>query len=171
MRLFIALRPEKEMNDFIEHAQDSCRKLNVEGDYVSRDNFHLTLAFIGEYDDPDKVLEVIKEVSFRPWWITIEHIGNFNDIWWAGFEKSGWLETLVHDIRQALEKAGIPYDKKEFIPHVTIIRNTKWKYGNHDLFIFPGEFHAGSSISLMRSDLDEDGNRVYTEVASVDAHY
>ena len=171
MRLFIAVKLSKEVQEAAVEIQDQFQKLYADGRFSPQENLHLTLAFIGEYDDPDKVLEVIKEVSFRPWWITIEHIGNFNDIWWAGFEKSGWLETLVHNIRQALEKAGIPYDKKEFIPHVTIIRNDKWKYGSHDLFIFPGEFHAGSSISLMRSDLDEDGNRVYTEVASVDAHY
>ena len=38
------------------------KKQGVEGNYVPAQNLHMTLAFLGEYDDPAKVKEVIRKV-------------------------------------------------------------------------------------------------------------
>ena len=72
MRLFIAILLNDEMKDALEAMQAGMRRSGVRGNFTKRQNLHLTLAFIGEYDDPDKVLEVIRSTGFRPFelWLT-----------------------------------------------------------------------------------------------------
>ena len=61
----------------------------------------------------------------------------------------------------ALDEAGIPYDRKKFVPHITIIRRMtgKWK----QVPAPKGEMMV-KSISLMKS-VEKDGRRVYIEQA------
>lgn len=41
-------------------------------------NLHLTLAFIGEYNDPDHVLDAMEQVQFAPFLLRISgYIGNY----------------------------------------------------------------------------------------------
>ena len=53
MRLFIAITFTEDMLDALSEIQDDLRRSNVRGSYTPRENLHMTLAFIGEYDDPE----------------------------------------------------------------------------------------------------------------------
>ena len=55
MRLFIAITLSKEMKNALITYMHQLKKQGVEGRYVPAQNLHMTLAFIGEYGDPDKV--------------------------------------------------------------------------------------------------------------------
>ena len=55
MRLFIALQLSEEMKKTLVACMHDLKKQGVEGNYVSAQNLHVTLAFIGEYEDPSKV--------------------------------------------------------------------------------------------------------------------
>ena len=52
MRLFIAIQLSDEMKKALVACMHDLKKQGVEGNYVPVRNLHLTLAFIGEYDDP-----------------------------------------------------------------------------------------------------------------------
>lgn len=52
MRLFIAALLSEAMKDSVEEVQEELRIQGVKGNYTTRENMHLTLAFIGEYGDP-----------------------------------------------------------------------------------------------------------------------
>ena len=59
MRLFTAILLDREIKNTLIRAQKELMTLGVTGNYTTEDNLHLTLAFIGEYDDtlhlvPDK---------------------------------------------------------------------------------------------------------------------
>lgn len=66
MRLFIAIQLSKEMRRLVKDVQETFRRQHVKGNYSPEENLHITLAFIGEYGNPDEVLEVMDTVVFKP---------------------------------------------------------------------------------------------------------
>ena len=88
MRLFIAINLTQNMKQALLDAQDTMKKAKVHGRFTPEANMHLTLAFIGEYPDPDDVLDVLEDITFQPFTITLEGTGCFGDLWWAGIKKS-----------------------------------------------------------------------------------
>ena len=53
MRLFIAINLNETMKQTLLDIQNAMRGCGIEGNYTPEENMHLTLAFIGEYEDPD----------------------------------------------------------------------------------------------------------------------
>ena len=76
MRLFIAICLNENMKSALIDAQNQMYEGGVRGNYSSEDNLHLTLAFIGEYPDPEDVLDAIKTVPFTPFDLQITIINN-----------------------------------------------------------------------------------------------
>jgi len=163
MRLFIAIQLSETMRDALCRIQDEYVRRGVHGNFTRRENLHLTLAFIGEYPDPERILEVIDGISWRPFDLRLNGMGAFGDLWWVGLERSEPLEACVKALRHALADAGIPFDRKRFTPHITLVRSAEGK----------GRAIAGTAIdrvgmtveriSLMRSDRGKSG-MIYTEI-------
>ena len=165
MRLFIAIRLSDAIRDSLIQTQNALYDRGVRGNYTPEENLHLTLAFIGEYPDAQPVLDALSSVSFRPFELSLEGMGRFDDLWWAGMRESAPLTAVVRRIRRALAESGIPFDKKRFRAHITLIRKA-----SGDL---PGLFPSPASmtvdtISLMRSDRGRNGI-IYTELGTVEA--
>lgn len=134
----------------------------VKGNFMTRENMHLTLAFIGEYGDPGYVSEVLSSIDYEPVRIVIDGFGTFGDIFWIGIKQDKGLETNVKRIRRALSDAGIPFDKKKFMPHMTIARKIRYDKAFPTDSPFPAAMDV-ENISLMRSDRGKSG-MIYTEV-------
>ena len=166
MRLFIAIKMNDEMTDALVSLQDAMRRRGVSGNYVAPDNLHLTLAFIGEYADPYTVSEVIEQIVFEPFSIKLSGIGSFEKLWWAGISENEDLKKIVKRLRYALADAGIPFDRKKFSPHITLIRKPVCAGGTlleGILDDIPEAEMTVGHISLMRSDRGKHG-MVYTEL-------
>ena len=169
MRLFIAIQLNEEMRNLLGDIQDSYRRMAVQGNYTPAENLHLTLAFIGEYDDPDKVLEALETVSFQPFRISLDRTGCFGDLHWAGIADCPQLDNLVKQIRHALANAGIPFDKKRFRAHITFLRRATFPRGAKTPF--PGIESASmqvEEIALMCSTRGKHG-MIYTKIGAVEA--
>ena len=165
MRLFIAINLSDAMKDSLINTQNALYDLGVRGKYTSEENLHLTLAFIGEYPNAEPVLDALSSVSFRPFDLSLEGMGRFGDLWWAGMRDSVPLTAVVRRIRRTLAESVIPFDRKRFSPHVTLIRKASGE--------MPGIAPVPVSmtvktISLMRSDRGRNG-MIYTELGSVEA--
>lgn len=165
MRLFIAIRLSDTVKDSLIQMQNALYDRGVRGNYTPEENLHLTLAFIGEYPDAQPVLDALSSVMFRPFELSLEGMGRFGDLWWAGMRESAPLQAAVRRIRRALAESGIPFDKKRFRAHITLIRKA-----SGDL---PGLSPSPASmtvdtISLMRSDRGRNG-MIYTELGTVEA--
>ena len=165
MRLFIAVELSEEMKNALRCAQDELCDHGVRGRFTPAENMHLTLAFIGDYPDPEAVLDALSAVSFTPFEIELEGLGCFGDLWWAGLKDSAALESTARRVRRALAERGIPFDRKRFSPHITLIRKAAGKLPG--IRIRPAGMRV-RSISLMRS---ERGKRamIYTELGTIEA--
>ncbi len=165
MRLFIAINLSEEIKDALCSAQRSMFDRGVRGNYTSVKNMHLTLAFIGEYPNAEPVLDALSAVSFSPFEITLEGVGCFGNLWWAGIKESAPLSSVVRRVRRALAENEIPFDRKRFSPHVTLIRKASGRMPG--IQISPVSMNV-STVSLMRSDRGRNG-MIYTELGSIDA--
>ena len=163
MRLFIAIPLGGALRAAVLDAQEAFRRYGVTGSYTRPENLHLTLAFIGEYPDPDAVLDVLCAVPFRPFELRLSGVGAFGDLWWLGLERSPGLEACVRRLRRALAEAGIPFDGKRFSPHVTLVRRAISGPAGMPGVRVPAAEMTVDHIALMRSDRGRDG-MIYTEL-------
>ena len=95
MRLFIAIRLSDEMKKALINCMHDLKKQGVEGNYVPARNLHMTLAFIGEYDNPGKVKEIMEKVPLPEFRLSLGDKGNFGNILWAGVKGNQKLKIYV----------------------------------------------------------------------------
>ena len=167
MRLFIAIRFNDEILDALEEIQDEMRMRGVRGNYTKPENLHLTLAFIGEYDDPEYVKELVRQVKFRPFKLGLQGLGSFGSrLWWVGLTESAELKSVVRQLRHLLAEGDVPFDRKKFSPHITLVRKPEVPKGLPEGLV-PAEVPEAAMkverISLMRSDRGKNG-MIYTEL-------
>lgn len=160
MRLFVAIQLSDEMKKSITGTMHELKKKGVRGNFAPMQNLHLTLAFIGETDDPGAVKEALKNVSFKPFKLSLSDMGTFGDLLWVGAKGNQGLSAAAKAVRDALDASGISYDRKKFVPHITVVRkmNGNWK----QVPAPKGEMMV-KNISLMKTTF-KDGKPVYSEV-------
>ena len=127
MRLFIAIKLSGEMKKALTACMRDLKRQGVKGSFVPEENLHLTLVFIGEYDEPAYVKRVIDSIPAPRCRLSLFGSGNFGDLLWAGVKESDELESYVKNLRVALRTAAIPFDNKKFVPHITIARRVRTK--------------------------------------------
>lgn len=167
MRLFIAIPFTENLKKELLRFQKDLQESGLFGRLVPPDNFHLTLAFIGEYQDPDLVLDAMKSVPFRSFDIRLSGDGHFQDLYWAGIEDNPILVSYVKKLRRALADRNIPYDRKKFSPHITLIRRAAFRKQAAAAKPPKGSMRV-HKIVLMRSDRGKSG-MIYTEIGNVNA--
>lgn len=132
MRTFIAIElPQKIINSL---AAIQNRLKNTQGDvkWVSPENIHLTLKFLGEVDDKkiEKIIQVLEDTAKdnNSFFIRLSDLGafpkiNFPRVIWVGIDR-GDNETkgIVISLEEKLQKLGIPKEKRPFSSHITIGR-------------------------------------------------
>jgi RNA 2',3'-cyclic 3'-phosphodiesterase len=125
MRLFIALDlpwPLRERLAALTTGIPGAR-------WVSRENLHLTLRFIGEVppwraEEIDLALHALRGRGFT---LTLAGVGLFErggrvTSLYAGIERSPPLDLLQSKIETALQRAGLEPERRRFLPHVTLAR-------------------------------------------------
>ncbi len=169
MRLFVAIQLNEKVKHSLLNIQEQLRRLGVRGNYTPPENFHLTLAFIGDYPKPDSVLEVLESLCFEPFELHLSGLGSFGELWWAGLEENEELSNLVRQLRHALAQAGIPFDKKKFLPHITLVRKPEYKQApDFGALSLPQTAMRAERVSLMLSTRGKHG-MIYTRLGSVHA--
>ncbi|MCR4672268.1 MAG: RNA 2',3'-cyclic phosphodiesterase [Lachnospiraceae bacterium] len=163
MRLFIAIRLSDEMKKELTGTLHELKKAGVSGKYVPVQNLHLTLAFIGEMESAEPVKEALRGIKYKSFRLSLSELSAFGDILHAGVKGNQGLSAAARAVREALDSAGIPYDRKKFVPHITLVRKAG---GNWKRVPAPKGEMTVDKISLMKSQI-KDGKPVYTEVFSV----
>ena len=168
MRLFIAIQFEENIINALTDFQNNLKRQGVTGNYTKRENLHITLAFIGDYGNPERVLDAMERVDFRPMKISLDGVGNFGDLFWVGLADNPQLAGYVRRLRRELSEQGIPFDKKRFSPHITLVRKSSYKDGKTIPVSEPPKGGmVATGVSLMCSERGKNG-MIYTEIGRVE---
>ena len=116
MRLFIAIELSDELMKSLIGLMHEMNKTGIKGQYASADNLHLTLAFIGETDELSEIREAVGNIHVKPIKLSLSELGNFGDLIWIEVKGKQGLLELAKAVREALDSAGILYDRKGFLP-------------------------------------------------------
>ena len=165
MRLFVGLRLSEAFRRSLSELQAQLQDAGIAAKYLDPSNLHMTLAFIGEW--PENIAGILPLVK-QPFSITLSHIGLFREakVIWAGVEESEPLNQLAYSVRNNLSAAGIPFDPKPFVPHITLGRKpiVPATFDLSEIVIPPAEMTV-SDVFLYRSDRGENG-MVYSVIGS-----
>ena len=165
MRAFIALElPEA----FADEVAGLARGLEAAcaGRFVSGENHHLTLAFLGEVGEAEarSAMAALDAAcaGASPVRLRATGLGTFgrsrDATLWLGIEKDPRLMDLAARVRGELSARGLAYDEKDFLPHVTLARRARVPRGALGDLAFPLPDEA-TRVTLFRSILEPDGAR------------
>lgn len=97
--------------------------------WTDRDNFHITLTFIGNVDEAtaEQADEALSGIRMEPFNVELKGTGSFAQgefpkVLWIGVEKSEPLFRLKEKVDRALEKSKLPFENRKYTPHVTLAR-------------------------------------------------
>lgn len=97
--------------------------------FVPSENLHLTLRFVGEVapnqaEDIDLALSAMRgrRLSLEMSGVGTTSRAGREAALWAGITRNPALEHLQAKIETALQRAGMPAEKRRFIPHITLAR-------------------------------------------------
>ncbi|MCR5101040.1 MAG: RNA 2',3'-cyclic phosphodiesterase [Butyrivibrio sp.] len=171
MRLFISIIFNDNFTDALAAMQDDLMRCGIEGNYTRPENLHMTLAFIGEYDDPEEIIEIMRKVPLRSFTIRLTDCKPFKDMFFANIEDNDNLNDYVKRLRRELVDNDIPFDRKKFLPHITLVRKADRTkdipFGVFEADMEPEKMKV-NGISLMKSERGKHG-MVYTEIGYVSA--
>ena len=158
MRTFIAVEIPKDIQEAIGDYIDSIRESFKDVKWVSPENLHLTIKFLGEVKESDlKNLSgcVEKAASdFSPFSIDLSNIGffpsskNLKVIWIGTDGGADNLLDLFQELENFLENLGFDREARAFSPHLTIGRVKKKKKHKYHVNINPEELPEFKSVKF-----------------------
>lgn len=131
IRTFIAveIKNRDTLKKLIE-ARDQLVTTGADLKPVEDENIHLTVRFIGEI--PAGLVRVlcdeISKVEFQRFQMHVKGLGAFPSparprVVWAGVAEGGDQLRRLHEIVESIaRRLGIPPDREEFVPHITLAR-------------------------------------------------
>jgi len=130
LRAFIAVEIPGLILEGIAELINEMRKFQTEGiNYVRVENIHVTLKFLGEFDDNDieSFCGDLSKIVWKANRVETLSIGGFPDlkdprVLWIGLKDNPGLFALRTSIEDVCRNFGILPDDKEFKPHLTIAR-------------------------------------------------
>lgn len=141
MRVYIAIDFEDNIKDYFDKITSYIKNHCIEGSFTEKNNFHLTIRFIGKADDIQisKIKEVIDMAVLKisPFELLINNLGIFKrkktNILWIGIEENSILSELHKELSTLLKEWKIPFYDKLFMPHITLGRRVLFHEDSTDL--------------------------------------
>lgn len=165
MRAFVALELP---GPFADEVAGLARRLGdrCAGRFVPAENYHLTLAFLGEVGEAQarRAMEALDAAcaGAAPVRLCARGLGTFgrgrDATLWLGVEKDEGLMALACRVRAELAARGVAYDEKGFLPHVTLARRARVPSGDLGGLALPLP-DVARRVTLLRSILGPEGAR------------
>ncbi|MDA3917135.1 MAG: RNA 2',3'-cyclic phosphodiesterase [Deltaproteobacteria bacterium] len=137
IRAFIAIKLPDFIKKVLKDTQKTMLANGIKAKYISPENMHLTLKFLGNIDYdllPEIKRNLTKSAQYvKPIKLSLKGIGTFPNsrspkVIWAGINgETQKLATLHARLEQRLSNIGIPEEKREFHGHLTLARLKKNK--------------------------------------------
>ena len=131
MRLFIAITLPEPLKQTIHRATESLRNAAPTIRWVSADQLHITLKFLGEVKEPamsaiGAALERAAN-SHAPFDLDFAGVGAFPNtrrprVYWLGVNPNTALHGLQESVETEIVPLGFPREARPFHPHLTLGR-------------------------------------------------
>ncbi len=165
MRLFLGYLPDKETKEKLRRVQEEIRAKGIQGNYYDPERLHMTLVFIGDYDDTDRVMNLVRKIPCAEMVLDPDCIDIIRDRYVLKYRDNAALGDYVKRIRACLQANGIPYADDVFKAHFTLVdAEQKTLKTQIDLSFAAAKV---SSVSLLQSN-KETGGKGYTLIGT---HY
>ena len=127
-RLFFALWPDEATRAALNRTGKWLHQ-HWDGRRMRADTLHLTLAFLGSTPVAlrDALLPHVESIHAEAFELMLDQPGcwRHNRIGWLGIRQPpSQLADLVAALQGALQDAGVAFDARPHLPHVTLLRNT-----------------------------------------------
>lgn len=176
MRTFFCVPLKPDVASAIDRVARGVRDAtDMRAGWVRRENYHVTLRFLGEIDplltvDLEKISRRIT-ARLEPFVLPLDRLGCFPSVdrarvLWIGGEASPVFHGLAASLQHELRKLGFPPERKPTVAHVTLARikgrpDARLSRVLDDAALPPGLEARADRIALMESVLSPDG-AVYT---------
>lgn len=133
MRCFVAVWPDESTRLALAALSDDVRQRIEHRRVTSVDNFHLTLAFIGNLADDDAfaLAAAVAKLRFKSFDWQLDTLGFFKQagVVWVGAKSSNKaaqpLLKIADRLRHVLDQMTVDYDRRPLAPHVTLLRGVR----------------------------------------------
>jgi len=177
LRCFVAVDVDEHVRGQIAELSGKLRTPGIKASWVRPENLHLTLRFLGDITDEQRVAFAARLRSglqhAEALTLQVSGVGAFPNVRrpsvvWAGLrEAAGSLEPIVNAAEDAAQAIGLKKETRPFKAHITLarVRQTKdlqplsGKLMHHAEF--RGDEFAVPHVSLLMSELTPQG-AVYT---------
>ena len=127
MRVFIALGLPQKTKDNLERSSFEFKALSSSGSFVPKDNFHLTLHFLGEVAPSDltfiqSAMDGVKNLPAPELAVSQFTVLRASDVVCAKLKPCQALTELHDELGQNLERHGFVVEHRAYRPHITLIR-------------------------------------------------
>lgn len=180
MRAFIALDLDHDLKKTLYSVQNNIKCSALKGSWVKDENFHLTLKFLGEIDQPmlESIGQVLDPIPQNNSYISLKlgRLGYFNKsrdrygVIWIDVEGEIHKLNRIYDIiEEGLEPLGFRREKRPFKPHITlgrrVVLNKPFNQLQYLKDVKIDHSFLLDKLVLMRSE-EIMGKRTYTPIKS-----
>lgn len=128
MRLFLAIDLPEKTKQKLEKQITSLKREYPQFNWVSPENFHITIHFFGEREDAEKIKKRIENLlwnqqHFYLYSFNLDVFVKNKLITYLTFKREKQIESLAYLIKSNFETNS--YLKEKFIPHLTLARGPK----------------------------------------------
>ena len=145
MRLFFGIELPLFWREALDRGAAGLKEAGVRANFIRRDNYHLTLVFLGETGRAEEAAAALQQVEAAPFPLRSAAPGSFSkkggDIWWLGVEPLPGLMAVQRQLENALRRAGFSPERRPYRPHITLARKVRSPAGLEPLTA-PGLFPA-----------------------------
>ena len=169
MRCFVSMKLPDNVRAHIFHSFEKLRNSKIcFGNFVRKDNLHLTLKFLGDLSEDQivQIKKVLEGIEFRQFPVETGRVGFFPN---EKYVKVMWVELVGNDfpdlkreIDGKLSALGFNEKEKDFTSHITVARVKSIK--DKDAFfekvreVHPKKmFFIADNFTLMKSLLKKKG--------------
>lgn len=128
MKLFLAIEIPDKIKDKLNNQLKELKNFYPQFNWVSKENFHITLYFFGEVNDENKIKKIINDLvwdqeDFYLYSFNLDVFVRNNLIIYLNFYREKKIENLAQLIKSKFQNNNLM--EKKFIPHLTIARSSK----------------------------------------------